>query len=94
MGIVFLLVGFVINFWVTPKKVVSQNEIAIANLKWMEASVVGGSSKKSSAKPATEHISKALKATRKKQMRYMTIIAMLFGTLFVGYSFINKERED
>ena len=93
MGALLLIVGFVINFWVTPQKAVSTNAVALANVKRMEASVQGGSSTKVGPKPAVSHISKALKATRAKQMKYMTIFAMVLGALFLGYSFLKKEEE-
>ena len=83
-----MIVGFVVNFWTTPKKVMSANEIAAANLARIEASVHGKSVKKSSS----AHISKALKATREKQMKYLTIFSMIAGVLFLAYSFLKKER--
>jgi len=92
VGALLLIAGFVVNFWVTPQKGVSVNEMALANVKRMEASVQGGNSKEASKKPAVSHISKALKATREKQMKYMTIIAMILGALFLGYSFLKKEE--
>ena len=93
LGAFLLIVGFIVNFWVTPQKAVSKNEIALANVKRMEAQVQGGSSQKVSKKPAVSHISKALKETRAKQMKYMTIIAMVLGALFLGYSFLKKDEE-
>jgi len=93
LGAFLLIVGFVVNFWVTPQKAVSTNELALANVKRMEASVQGGTSVKVSQKPAVSHISKALKATREKQMKYMTIIAMVLGALFLAYSFLKKDEE-
>ena len=93
LGAFLLLTGFVINFWVTPQKGVSQNAVALANVKRMEASVQGISTQKVKQKPAVAHISKALKATRAQQMKYMTIIAMVLGALFLGYSFLKKEED-
>ncbi|QOP45011.1 hypothetical protein [Sulfurimonas paralvinellae] len=93
VGAFLLVVGFVINFWVTPQKAVSANALAQANLERMEASVQGSSGGRQAVKkPDTSHISKALKATREKQIKYMTIIAMALGALFLGYSFIKKEE--
>jgi len=93
LGALLLVVGFVINFWVTPQKAVSINAIAEANLARMEASVKGvAGSQKRVKKADPTHISKALKATRARQMRYMTIIAMVLGALFLGYSFLKKEE--
>ena len=93
LGAFLLIVGFVVNFWVTPKKAMSANEIAAANLARMEASVVGTSTKKVQKKADPTHISKALKATRAQQLRYATIFAMVLGALFLGYSFIKKEED-
>jgi len=90
VGAFLLVAGFIINFWAMPKKV-SSNEIAAANLARMEASVAG-TTQKAKAKPATAHISKALKATRERQIKYLTIFAMVIGVLFLGYSFIKKEE--
>ena len=93
LGAFLLLTGFVINFWVTPQKGVSQNAVALANVKRMEASVQGASKQKVKQKPAVAHIAKALKATRAQQIKYMTIIAMVLGALFLGYSFLKKEED-
>jgi hypothetical protein len=93
LGAFLLIVGFVVNFWVTPKKAVSANAIAQANLARMESSTKGAGAAKVKKKPNVAHISKALQATREKQMKYMTIIAMVLGALFLGYSFVKKEQE-
>ncbi len=93
IGALLLIVGFVINFWVTPQKAVSANDIAAANLARIEASVQGGSgTQKVKKKPDTSHISKALKVTRQKQMKYLTIFSMILGALFLAYSFLKKEE--
>jgi len=93
VGIFLLISGFVIHFWVRPQKAVSANAIAAANVARMEASVAGGSAtKKATKKPEVSHISKALKETRAKQIRYLTIFTMIFGALFLGYSFLKKEE--
>ena len=93
VGAFLLIVGFVVNFWVTPKKAVSVNEIAAANVARMEASVAGSSGTQKVKKSAdTSHISKALKATRQKQMHYLTIFSMIVGALFLLYSFLKKEE--
>jgi multisubunit Na+/H+ antiporter MnhG subunit len=93
IGALLLIAGFVINFWVRPQKAVSLNEIAAANVARMEASVSGSSGRQKVKKQAdTSHISKALKATRQKQMQYLTIFSMILGALFLGYSFLKKEE--
>jgi multisubunit Na+/H+ antiporter MnhG subunit len=91
LGAFLLIVGFVIHFWAKPQKAVSANAIAAANLARMQASVKRGTAAVSK-KPATLHISKALKETREKQLRYMTIFFMIVGTLFLLYSFLKKEE--
>ena len=93
LGAFLLVVGFAVNFWGMPQKGVSQNERALANVQRMEANIQGAATQKVTKKPASSHISKALKATRAKQMKYMTIIAMVLGALFLGYSFLKKEED-
>lgn len=90
VGVVMLLIGFVVHFWITPKIVVSKSDIAAANVARMEASVAGAVTK--STKPDPRTIAKALKATKEKQMEYLTLFSMLFGILFLLYSFFKKEE--
>ncbi|EDZ61911.1 hypothetical protein SMGD1_0886 [Sulfurimonas gotlandica GD1] len=93
-GVLMLLIGFVVHFWVTPKEGFTQNEIAAANIARMEAKVAGGSGS-SSKKPQKKDTSKFLeefKDTQAKQMRYLTIIAMILGVGFLGYSFVRKNE--
>ena len=94
LGALLLIVGFVVNFWVTPQKAVNENAMALANVKRMEASVKGETSKKTTKKPTVTHIVKVLKATRVKQIKYMTTLAMAFGILFLGYSFFKKDEQE
>ena len=92
-GALMLVVGFAVHFWVTPKEGFTKSELAAANVARMEAKVRGGSSK--SAKSAKKNDSKyldELKNTQEKQMRYLTIIAMVLGVGFLGYSFVKKEE--
>jgi len=94
LGALMLLIGFVVYFWVTPKEGVSANEIAAANVARMEAKVAGGSSSsKSKSKHTESPFMKKFKETQEKQFRYMTIILMILGVGFLGYSFI-KPRLD
>ncbi len=87
-----LLVGFVIHFWATPKEGFTKNDIAAANVARMEAKVAGGSaSSKTAAKKDDARFLKELKNTQAKQMQYLTIIAMILGVGFLGYSFIKKD---
>jgi len=92
LGAILLIVGFVVNFWAMPKSAVTKNSIAAANVARMEASVAGSTTKTVEKKPEVSHISKALKATREKQMRYLTIFSMIIGVLFLAYSFVKKEQ--
>ncbi len=92
LGAVMLVVGFASYFWITPKKVVTENKIAAANVARMEARVTGVSSA-ISAKPksSSSDILKHLKDTQEAQTRYLTILAMVFGIGFLGYSFVGKK---
>ncbi len=87
-----LLIGFVVHFWATPKEVLTQNEIAAANVARMEAKVAGGSTKsKKSKKKDDSKFLEELKNTQAKQLQYLTIIAMIMGVGFLGYSFIKPK---
>jgi multisubunit Na+/H+ antiporter MnhG subunit len=90
LGAIMLMIGFVVHFWFVPHISVSKNEIAAANVARMEASVASKSVKK--AKPSVGSIVKALKATKAKQMEYLTLFAMIFGVLFLAYSFLKREE--
>ena len=93
-GIAMLLIGFLIQFWVTPKEVLSANDRATANIARMEAKVSGnGASSKSSKSHSSSKILDELKNTQAKQMQYLTIIAMIFGIGFLGYSFIKPTSK-
>ncbi len=95
LGSLMLLVGFVAYFWITPKEGLSQNEIAAANVARMEARVAGGSgSSKKSQESSSSKILEELKNTQKKQMQYLTVIAMIFGVGFLGYSFLPKRDSE
>ena len=94
VGGFLLVVGFVVNFWVTPKKAVSQNELAAANIARMEASVQGKSTQKVKKRADPSHIAKALKQTRAQQMHYITLFAMIVGALFLLLSFLKPKKEE
>jgi len=89
LGIIMLLVGFAVHFWVTPKMGVSENEIAAANIARMEASVKGSVKK---TKSDISHITKALSQAQQQRAKYITIFAMILGVLFLAYSFLKKEE--
>ena len=91
-----LVVGFVVHFWTTPKEVLTQNQKAAANVARMEAKVAGGSSssKATTKKDDSKFMSK-MKDTQAAQLRYLTIVAMMLGVGFLGFSFVKpKEDED
>ncbi|EQB39742.1 hypothetical protein M947_03985 [Sulfurimonas hongkongensis] len=94
-GILMLLIGFVVHFWLTPKEAYTQNELAALNVARMEAQVSGGSgsSRSKKAQPDTSKYIEELKNAQAKQMKYLTIIAMIFGVGFLGYSFIKKKED-
>ncbi|MCD6432846.1 MAG: hypothetical protein J7L21_02285 [Sulfurimonas sp.] len=92
LGAVMLLVGFGVHFWVTPKEGLSANQKAAANVARMEAKVRGGGSSSSeSQKKDDSKFLDELKNTQEKQMQYLTIIAMIVGVGFLGYSFMPKK---
>ena len=94
-GALMLLIGFIVHFWVTPKEGLTQNEIAAANVARMEASIRGGTSSSNSVqKQDRSKYLEELKNTQAKQMRYLTIIAMVLGVGFLGYSFVKKEERE
>jgi len=95
LGAVMLIVGFSVHFWVTPKEGLSENDKASARVARMEAKVKGSgsSSSKSTKKEDTSKFLEKLKNTQEKQMKYLTIIAMILGVGFLGYSFMPKKEE-
>ena len=94
-GAIMLVVGFAIHFWTMPQKGLSANERAAANVARMESKMApkGSRSKKSSKKDDSKFLSE-LKKTQAKQIEYLTIIAMLLGISFLGYSFLPKKTEE
>ena len=94
LGALMLVIGFAVHFWATPKEGVSANDIAAANVARMEAKVAGKSSpqSKSSKKDDSKFLDE-LKDTQAKQLQYLTIIAMILGVGFLGYSFMPKREE-
>ena len=95
LGALMLVIGFTIHFWSMPQKGLSANEKAAANVARMEAKVTGSSSKsKKSTKKDSSDFLQELKKTQAQQLQYLTIIAMLFGVGFLGYSFVPKKEEE
>jgi hypothetical protein len=91
LGALMLVVGFVVQFWITPKEGFTKNEIAAANVARMEAKVAGGSGSSGRVpKTDTSKFLKELKNTQAKQKQYLTIISMILGVGFLGYSFVRK----
>ena len=90
-----LVVSFATHFWTTPKEVLTQNERASANVARMEAKVAGGSSSsKTTAKKDDAKFLQKMQDTQAKQLRLLTIIAMIFGLGFLGYSFVKPKEVD
>jgi uncharacterized protein YjeT (DUF2065 family) len=92
-GVFILVVGFTIHFWTTPKEGVSEMEIAAANVARMEAGIAGTNN--AASKPKTQSsvkIMEELKSTQEKQIRYLTIFAMLLGAAFLAYSFVKPKK--
>ncbi|MEA3369903.1 MAG: hypothetical protein U9Q40_01035 [Campylobacterota bacterium] len=92
LGGLMLLIGFATHFWATPKEGISANERAAANIARMEAKVSGKSAPQSqSSKKSDSKFLDDLKDTQAKQLQYLTIIAMILGIGFLGYSFMPKR---
>lgn len=95
LGAIMLIVGFSIHFWETPKQGLSENDKAAARVARMESKVKGSSSReKASKEKDSSKFTDKMKNAQEKQMKYMTILAMLFGVGFLGYSFMPKKEED
>ena len=93
LGGLMLVVGFAIHFWATPKEGISANDRAAANVARMEAKVRGHNSAQSkSSKKSDSKFLDELKDTQAKQLQYLTIIAMILGVGFLGYSFMPKRE--
>lgn len=95
LGAIMLIVGFAVHFWETPKEGLSENDKAAARVARMESKVKssGSGEKKSKEKDSSKFMDK-MKSTQAKQMQYLTILAMVFGVGFLGYSFISKKEEE
>ncbi|MDY0116072.1 MAG: hypothetical protein RBR59_00670 [Sulfurimonadaceae bacterium] len=93
VGAFFLVLGFVIHFWLSPKQGYTEVEIAAANVARMEASMAP--SQNQHAKKNTGALfAEEYKQTREEQVRYLTIFAMLLGIGFLIYSFVKKEEPE
>ncbi len=95
VGVLMLLVGFAVYFWSAPQEVISENDIAAANVARAEASVAGKSI--TTQNPSVSHASKIveeLQNAQEKQARYLMILTMIFGAGFVIYSFMQKTKSD
>lgn len=94
LGIFMLIVGFGAHFWETPKQGLSANEKAAARVARMEAQVKGKSSSSQVSKEKdTSKFTDKMKSTQAKQMEYLTILGIVFGIGFLGYSFIPRKEE-
>ena len=96
VGILMLIVGFAVHFWVTPKEGLSANDKAAARVARMEAQVKGAGSSSSQQSPKKDDVQflQKLKSTQAKQMQYLTIIAMIFGVVSLGYSFKPAKEQE
>jgi hypothetical protein len=92
VGAVIILLTFVIHFWSTPKEGISANESAAANVARMEAHTSGNKNSSTVAKKNKSPYLEAFESKRAKQIEYLSIIAILIGIGFFGYSFIKKEE--
>ncbi len=93
LGALMLIVGVVAFFWSAPKEGISENEIAAANVARMEASVRGGTST-TKQEPSASKFVEELKNAQEAQIQYFTILSMIFGALFLGYSFLSKNDSE
>ena len=93
LGALMLFVGVVVYFWTAPQEVLSENEIAAANVARMEASVRGGTST-TKKEPSASKFVEELKNAQEAQIQYFTILSMIFGALFLGYSFLSKNDSE
>ncbi len=95
-GAIMFLVGLVMLFWSEPKMVVlSENEIAAANVARMEAKVRSGNSNSEQVpKPDGSTFVEELENNQKKQEKQLVILSMLFGAMLLIYSFIPKAKSD
>ncbi len=92
VGGLMLAVGFAIHFWSIPKEGMSANERAAANVARMEVKLKGESSAQSiSSKENNSKFLEQLKDTQARQLEFLTVLVMIFGLGFLGYSFISKK---
>ncbi len=91
LGSLLVVISFAIYFWTTPKKGLSENEIAAANVARMEARIAGQMGAAAPQKPKHSPFLETYKQTQAKQLRYTLIIMMILGVGFLGYSFIRRD---
>jgi hypothetical protein len=91
LGSIIILLAFVIHFWSMPKEGVSENERAAANVARMEAQVAGGAKSAPTPKVKKSPFLEAFQSKREKQMEYLSILAMILGVGFLGYSFVKPK---
>lgn len=96
VGAIMFLVGLVMLFWSEPNEIVlSENEIAAANIARMEAKVRSKSSdSKLVPKPDGSTFVEELENNQKKQEQQLIMLSMLLGALLLIYSFIPKAKSD
>jgi hypothetical protein len=97
LGAMMLIVGIAVNFWSMPQSGMSANDKAAARITRMNASTQSNKSsytKLNQSQKDSSSFLDALKKTQAKQMKYITMIAMIMGVGFLGYSFFPKKEED
>ncbi|MDK9693197.1 MAG: hypothetical protein OEL19_02970 [Sulfurimonas sp.] len=94
LGAMMLVFGVVAHFWSVPKEGFSENDIAAANVARMEASVMVESNSKQKQKADASKFVEELKNTQEKQQEQFTIISIIFGVIFLLYSFILKHDSE
>lgn len=91
VGIFLVVIGIAALFWSKPEKVLTENEIAEANIARMEASLPQNTvtpKKQTKSSP----FMKAYKDKQKEHIRYLVIVLIISGVAFFGYSFIKKRE--
>ena len=92
-GVVFLLSACIVYFLNSAPKSLTPQERAIMNVARMEGQVKTQMRVEVNRPHSGTHLSKGMKDSHEKQLKYFTILAMLFGVGLIGYSFIPKKEE-
>ena len=93
-GSLLLILGFMVHYWNVEQKNLSENDKAALRVARMEAHAEGlkdSTSQEVSKKGSSEFLSH-LKKAQKQQLEYFTIVAMILGVGFLGYTFIPTKK--